>query len=524
MRDQPRPEGALVGMPEIAAIAGVQRSAVSNWRKRHSDFPTPALETPSGLLFDLDLIERWLIEHGKMSTYVPTPALLWRFADALRTDWRPEEVRDFVVSSLVYLEACARARRVAGSVRVRERDRWDKLIEIASTEELASRLRAAARRIEADNEELSGLLVEGFASLGGPATERQIELVGLLSAATDDQEIPRFDLYEQVVSATHDRARFSEEFATPDDLAMLLAHLAQNAATIFDPACGEGGVLLLSATMNGDSRPEVRLVGWERNENAYRLARARFFLYERQAELRCVDSLRATDDELPRAAAVVLDPPYGVARWGDADLYLATDRWPFGTPPPGSADLAWVQLALRALEPGGRAFVLLPAGDLTKGARERDIRAAMVEAGVVEAVVLLPGRLRRDTSSPLALWCLGPGSEPKDRSILLVDASRIGVAGRSTVSLSEEEIDRLVNILWAWFDGHPPSDGDSRISTAEVQISELQEASLHPARYQRETKASRQQLLVEREEAIEQLAEAVSAVMAALDDLDVTAE
>ena len=78
--------GTLIGIPEIAEIAGVQRTAVSNWRKRSVDFPTPMVETPSGVLFDLSQIETWLIENGKIASRVPIASILWRTLDALRGD------------------------------------------------------------------------------------------------------------------------------------------------------------------------------------------------------------------------------------------------------------------------------------------------------------------------------------------------------------------------------------------------------------------------------------------------------
>ena len=61
------------------------------------------------------------------------------------------------------------------------------------------------------------------------------------------------------------------------------------------------------------------------------------------------------------------------------------------------------------------------------------IREAMVRAGVVEAVIHLPSRMRRDTSIPLTIWLLRAASsaDETERRVLLVDASRLGAAGRS---------------------------------------------------------------------------------------------
>jgi predicted DNA-binding transcriptional regulator AlpA len=56
----------LVRASDIAQMAGVSRAAVTQWRKRHSDFPAPkeAADTPSPL-FDRTEIEQWLVDNGR---------------------------------------------------------------------------------------------------------------------------------------------------------------------------------------------------------------------------------------------------------------------------------------------------------------------------------------------------------------------------------------------------------------------------------------------------------------------------
>jgi chromosome partitioning protein len=50
----------LLGLNEVAAIAGVNPSAVSNWRNRHSDFPKSVKELQSGPVFQRRQILFWL--------------------------------------------------------------------------------------------------------------------------------------------------------------------------------------------------------------------------------------------------------------------------------------------------------------------------------------------------------------------------------------------------------------------------------------------------------------------------------
>lgn len=50
----------LIGVFEIAELAGVTRQAVTNWRARSRDFPQPVAELHSGPVFQRSAIRRWL--------------------------------------------------------------------------------------------------------------------------------------------------------------------------------------------------------------------------------------------------------------------------------------------------------------------------------------------------------------------------------------------------------------------------------------------------------------------------------
>ncbi|TDD01167.1 SAM-dependent methyltransferase, partial [Nonomuraea diastatica] len=54
-----------VNAGDIARLAGVGRAAVSNWRRRHDDFPHPVGGTANQPLFSLRQVESWLRRYGK---------------------------------------------------------------------------------------------------------------------------------------------------------------------------------------------------------------------------------------------------------------------------------------------------------------------------------------------------------------------------------------------------------------------------------------------------------------------------
>lgn len=66
MTDTPTPQaGSLLTGSEIARLAGVTRAAVSNWRRRYDDFPSPVGGGVNSPLFDLAEVQAWMDRQRK---------------------------------------------------------------------------------------------------------------------------------------------------------------------------------------------------------------------------------------------------------------------------------------------------------------------------------------------------------------------------------------------------------------------------------------------------------------------------
>lgn len=481
----------LIGIPEIADIAKVSRPAVSNWRKRYDDFPEPRIQSDSGLLFDLADIENWLLARGKIDRPISPGSLVWRFADALRGSWQSETLFEFTSSWLCYLEACERVEspranqgsRTSPRIEVDTKNLWS-AIRHAADKDLPARLAKAATQIEADNPRLVDLFTY-LAPEPFPSAQLARAFVTGLEAATDDVT-PRFALFEEAKDNAIELSRSAAEISTPGAVAVLVHELLgkiPDGSTVVDPACGTGGLLLMAAV--GDNAPDgpARFLGVDNNATATRHARARFFLGGIDVDIDTDHSFqRAATLNWPRADIVVCDPPYGMSNWGDADLYRSP-IWKYGPPSPNSSDFAWVQLCLSMLNPGGRAAVILPPGPCFRGGREGEIRKALLDDGVVEAVIHLPPRLRRDTGIPLTIWLLrAPGVAPPP--VLLVDATALGTAGRSTHELEQEDIDSLRRLVDGWRQNRT-LDAGAGILAYSIDRAELLAAGaeLMPGRY-----------------------------------------
>ncbi len=71
---------------DIARIAGVGRAAVSNWRRRHPDFPAPVGGPPNSPTFALADVEAWLAANGRAAGTSASPSRRhgrWRLAHAM---------------------------------------------------------------------------------------------------------------------------------------------------------------------------------------------------------------------------------------------------------------------------------------------------------------------------------------------------------------------------------------------------------------------------------------------------------
>ncbi|WP_150252493.1 HsdM family class I SAM-dependent methyltransferase [Nocardiopsis deserti] len=81
-QQQASAEEQQVTAADIARLAGVTRAAVSNWRRRHDDFPSPTGGTSSSPLFELARVRKWLESQNKV-TEESAEVRLWH---SLRAD------------------------------------------------------------------------------------------------------------------------------------------------------------------------------------------------------------------------------------------------------------------------------------------------------------------------------------------------------------------------------------------------------------------------------------------------------
>ncbi|CAL9396733.1 hypothetical protein SUDANB32_01364 [Streptomyces sp. enrichment culture] len=328
--------GPLVTGSEIARLAGVTRAAVSNWRRRYEDFPAPAGGSANSPLYAMSEVQAWLEKQRKGQ-------------------------------------------------------------EVSPEVELWQTMRAAY------GEQMLTGLADVAALLAGEDTPAPPEDV-----ASRVQELLRTHTPADVVNGLAERfmdsaRRSGSDLVTSERLVRAVRHFAPELpadATVLDPACGIGSLLLsVAAAVGTDCR------GQELDADSARFAQHRADLMGR-SDVRIVagDSLRADQWSDVKADLVVCDPPAGVTDWGREELLLDA-RWELGTPSKAEGELAWLQHAYAHTAPGGRVLMVMPASVAYRKAGRR-IRAELVRRGIVCQVVALPPGTATSHALPVHLWCL----------------------------------------------------------------------------------------------------------------------
>jgi type I restriction enzyme M protein len=187
------------------------------------------------------------------------------------------------------------------------------------------------------------------------------------------------------------------EFYTPPEVAILMAQILdpEPGETIYDPACGSGGLLIKAGLRFRDKyggRTDVaplHFFGQEINPATFAMARMNTFIHDMEADIALGDTMSRPaflnpDGSLRRFHKVTANPMWNqnfALSTYEQDSY---GRFGRGVPPASSADWGWVQHMFASLEQGGKLAVVLDTGAASRGSgnqgsnRERDIRKAFV--------------------------------------------------------------------------------------------------------------------------------------------------
>ena len=329
-------------------------------------------------------------------------------------------------------------------------------------------------------------------------------------------------LIKKFADATNKKAG---EFYTPRSVVRLMVNILdpQEGESIYDPACGTGGMLLEAIhhvkEHHGDDRTLWgKLFGQEKNLTTSAIARMNLFLHG-AADFQILrgDTLRQPafffGDNLATFDCVIANPPFSLEKWGDevwsSDPY---GRSFAGMPPAKTGDYAWVQHMIKSMAPKtGRMAVVLPHGALFRMGAEGKIRQKILGMDLLEAVIGLGPNLFYGTGLAACILVFRQRKEKTRRNkVLILDASQEFKAGRAQNELLPEHVEHI----HGWYRDFKDVEGVARVVTREEIAAN--DHNLNIPRYV-EPKTEGEMLTVE--EAMKQLRASAEAAFAAEDRL-----
>jgi type I restriction enzyme M protein len=345
---------------------------------------------------------------------------------------------------------------------VPEAARWEAIRAAAKQPDIGKRIDDALSLIEAENPKLKGILDKRFARAQLPDGKLG-ELVDMIStigfgesAATARDVLGQVYEYFLGMFASAEGKRGGQFYTPRSIVKTLVAVLSPHHGKVYDPCCGSGGMFVQSEEFilsHGGKLGDVAIFGQEANPTTWRLAAMNLAIRGIDFNLGREPSDTFTKNQFPdlRADFILANPPFNISDWWHASL-SGDARWLYGDPPQGNANYAWLQHMLHHLKPGGRAGIVLANGSMSSSQNnEGQIRAAMVDADVVEVMVALPGQLFFNTQIPACLWFLVKDKPQRRGEVLFIDARKLAtMISRVQCELTDEVIDRIAGTVAAW--------------------------------------------------------------------------
>jgi type I restriction enzyme M protein len=341
---------------------------------------------------------------------------------------------------------------------------WSDIRQISAN--IGTRLQHALRQIERVNPVLNGIF--GDAAWGNKERLPDSLLKDLIEHfSSENLSRSRVEpdilgrAYEFLIKKFADLTnKKAGEFYTPRSVVTLMIDILdpQSTDTVYDPACGTGGMLIEAIHHVQEAGQDVRnlhrrLFGQEKNLTTSSIARMNLLIHEVE-DFRIVrgDTLRQPAfhfrDQVSQFDCVVANPPFSLEDWGSevwkSDPY---QRAFAGMPPNKNGDYAWVQHMLMSMAPvKGRMAVVLPHGVLFRStAGEAKIRQRIIERDQLEAVIGLGPNLFYGAGLSACVLIFRARKAPERQGrVLMIDGSRLFRKGRNQNTLEPDHRQQIL--------------------------------------------------------------------------------
>lgn len=353
--------------------------------------------------------------------------------------------------------------------------RWSTIINTPAPQ-LNVALDTALSRLEEEDPQLKGCFIKGTfttRNLAANDIKKIVDEVNKISHKAFGEEkdligyVYEYFLKEFAVNATKEEG----EFYTPHDVVQLIAAMIEPfEGTLYDPACGSGGMFIQSAELVKSKQGNlnsINIYGQEKEPATYRLAKMNLALRGISHNLGGEADSSFTHD-LHKGMYfdyIMANPPFNLKGWYNDNLKNDA-RWAdYATPPESNANYAWILHMLSHLKPADGVAGFLLANGALSDSDASGIREKLIENDKVEAIIVLPRELFITTDISVTLWILnqnkkggkyhGRNLRNREHEILFMDLrtwteNPVKGENKKKVRLVTEQIERAADIYHKW--------------------------------------------------------------------------
>lgn len=349
--------------------------------------------------------------------------------------------------------------------------RYDYLLKMPEEKEIDKAIKKAMEAIEEYKPELKSVLPQDeYFRL--TRTDKTIPKQ-LLKNFSNIPEDASGDMFGQIYEYFLGKFAMAEgqgggEFFTPRSVVRLMVEIIEpHRGTVFDPACGSGGMFVQSAHFIERHREELKngngdlfVYGQEKHLETVKLAKMNLAVNGLRGDIR--QGISYYEDHFKSCGKfdyVMANPPFNVddvsLKRVEGDRRFNTYGIPRkktkakkkdqGNETVPNANYLWVSLFATSLKPKGRAALVMANSASDARHSEADIRRSLIEHNLIYGMLTLPSNMFYTVTLPATLWFFD--RDKPDYRILFIDARNIFTQiDRAHREFSEEQIQNIAII------------------------------------------------------------------------------
>lgn len=395
---------------------------------------------------------------------------LWASCDKLRGGMDASQYKDYILTLLFVKYVSDKYKDDPyGAIAIPEGASFEDLVNLKGDKNIGEKIDILiAKLAEANN--LTGIINNAHfndEAKIGKGEEMIDKLTGLISIfqrpeldfknnkAEDDDLIG--DAYEYLMRNFATASGKSKgQFYTPAEVSRILAKVIDISkckdknATIYDPACGSGSLLVRAAN---EAPFSLAIYGQEKDISTAGLAKMNLVLHNKASgEIHSDNTFsdpwyKDDNDEtkLRKFDYIVANPPFSMKNWMDGlKPYGRFDDFD-EMPPEKNGDYAWLLHIIKSMKnQTGKAAVILPHGVLFRGNAEETIRKNIINRHLIKGIIGLPANLFYGTGIPACIIVLDKENTENRTGIFMIDASHGFIKDGVKNRLREQDIYKIV--------------------------------------------------------------------------------